>query len=523
MSGETKMMSNIFDQTTVTTSATNAEPVSAETTAAGKLIDHLKWVADTAVTQAGDRANWLGLAANAGQNVGQHSMVKGELVKPDPLDRSKIFQSSFNLPSLATLTVPTIPDGLKIDVSKINADTKADLDALKNSWLTQFLPAVTDVSALTKLSDNILNGTNQATVATKLSLLEGELSAALDTVINSTSKSMDDLLTTVKAAIVASAASARTGVSNDGATAKTNIGANLTSAQAGVAGALDAAKDNATNIAWARARDAAAREGARQEAEAVTGWASRGWSMPGGALAGLAQKARQATLNAASEMAAQQAEKQQQLFFDAARASVEAYLRAMDAQSTADLAILRADIDASLHVLDAQSSADLSVYKDSLDAKLRFADLQNTAKREKVRQAFEHLGLQLDFTKFTGDLAVKYRLGVIEGLNDLIRAYAALKGNETEYLAAITRAQDASVQALVEYYRAAIASAEMGMRVDLQNNENDLRWSTIAAQFIGTAVGHHVQAAGAATDVFARIAAMALSGMNGIASVAASV
>jgi hypothetical protein len=371
---------------------------------------------------------------------------------------------------------------------------------------------------------------------------------------------------TAKGNVSANASTAKGQVSTDVTAAKANISTNAGNANAGVADALDTAKDNSTNIAWVRARDAAAREGARQEAEAVSAWGSRGWSMPGGALAGVAAKARQATMHAASEMAAQQAEKQQQMFFDVARAAVESYLRVMDSEMNADLAVLRADIDAYLHVLDAQmnadmgvlkanvdgtlhvldaqsasdlavlragvdagihvldaqSNADLSNYKETLDANLRWTDLQNTNKREKVHQAFEHLGLQLDFSKFAGELSVKYRLGVIEGLNDLIRAYAALKGNETEYLAAITRSQDAAVAALVEYYRAAIASAELGMRVDLTNNENDLKWAGIAAQFIGTAVGHHVQAAGAATDVFARIAAMALSGMNGIASVAAT-
>lgn len=244
--------------------------------------------------------------------------------------------------------------------------------------------------------------------------------------------------------------------------------------------------------------------------------------MPGGALAGVQAKARQATLNVSSDMAAQQAEKQQQFFLEAARASVEAYLRIMDVQSNADQAVLRANIDASLRQMDLQINADLSVYKDGMDADLRFADMQLTSNRDRIKQSFEHLQLKLDFTKFSAELATRYRLGVIEGMNNLIRAYAALKGNEMEYLATITKAQQGAQSAVLDYYRAALAAAELGMRVDVTNTDTDVKWASIAAQFIGTSVGHHVQAATAATDVFARVAAMALSGLNGIASIAAS-
>jgi hypothetical protein len=478
MTGEIVQQSNVFGVTTTSSSQANVEPANSETTAAGKLIAHLRFVADSAIDQAANRANWLGIAGNQGQNTDPKSMVKGELLKPNPLTRTGAL-SSWTLPAIAAspLNLPPVPDNLKVDWQKLSSDTKADIEALRTSWLTKFLPDATDVTALSALFSGVLNGSTQAAAEAKLNGLEDQLLAALSGIIDSTRARLDQQFALVKSNITANSGTAATGVTD----------------------ALTLAKDNSTNIAWARGRDQAAREAARQEAEAVTRWAASGFTLPGGALVAMQAKARQATLNAASDLAAQQAEKQQQMFFDVARANVESFLRLMDARS----------------------NADITAYKVVNDSDLRFAELQLNANTAKVKMAFDHLGLTLDFTKFSAELATKYRLGVIEGLNDLIRAYAALKGNETAYLEAISRSQLAAQTAVLDYYRAALGAAELGMKVDLTNNENDLRWATIAAQFIGTSVGHHVSAASAAADVFARTAAMALSGLNGIASLSA--
>jgi hypothetical protein len=173
--------------------------------------------------------------------------------------------------------------------------------------------------------------------------------------------------------------------------------------------------------------------------------------------------------------------------------------------------------------MEAQSTSELTSLRAVLDGRLRFAELELENNRALAKQAFDHLGLTLDFTKFSGELAVKYRDNVMGAMSDLIRAYAALRGNELQYLEGIASADRAAQAAVLDYYRVAMASAELGMKVDLTNTETDLRWAGIAAQFIGQSVGHHVQAASAAAEVFARIAGMSLSGLNGVASVAASV
>lgn len=469
--------SNIFGTITSSGGVAISEPISNETTAAGKLIDHLKFVADQAISQAEDRTEWLARAANAGQNGSPASIVQHELNQPADLKRADAL-AAWTLPSLTPLALPAIPDSLKVDFGKLQADAAADVVALQTSWMAKYLPDTTDVSALNGLFTNILSGTNAETVKGQLASLAASTATNLKGVT-------DPLLAALLDAI---------------ALMKANLAASFTNAQTNLQSALTIATNNTAAIAWARARDKAALEGARQEAEAVNTWASRGLSLPGGPLIAIQQKARQATQIAAADMAGAQAEKAQQMYLDIAKATVDAWLRDMEAQANAEIQGFRA----------------------ISEMRMRAAELALDADKFIAKQAFDNLGLTLDFTKFAGDLAVKYRLGVEDAVNNLIHAYATLRGNEQGYLDSIARSQRDAQAAITDFYRAAMAAAEIGMKVDVQNSDNALRWASIAASFIGTAVGHHVTAASSAADVYARVASMSLSGLNGIASVVTS-
>ncbi len=158
-----------------------------------------------------------------------------------------------------------------------------------------------------------------------------------------------------------------------------------------------------------------------------------------------------------------------------------------------------------------------------VDSKFKIADINLDSEKTKAKQAFDHLGLTLDFTKFSAETASRYRLGVMSAMNDLIRAYATLMSNETDYLNSIAKAEQGAQAAIVDFYRAAISSADLGLKVKLANNEHDLKFSQIASQFIGAAVGHHVQAAAESARTFGQIAGTAISGLNGIGSKAISI
>ena len=465
--------SNIFGATTISGSGFPTEIPSTDPTKSGKLIDHLRYIADATVAQAVDRSNWLGIAANSGQNVSSASFVQREYNQPTDISSAAIV-SGWQLPQLpALLTLPSLPAQLQLDTGKLRTDWQTDIQVLQQSWMAQFLPSVTNVSALNGLFSSILDGTAQTSFETRLSTLETNITGALAATVNAT-------LATLAAAIATDAG---------------NLAANIAAQKANIAAALQTASDNTQNIAWQRARDAASREARRLEDEAATMWASRGFSLPPGALAAQILKQRQATLAAAQQAAA--------------AAAVEI--------QKAQLEISRQTIDSWVRVLETQNRSEIESYRINVESYLKYAALQVEATKFNADLAVKHLGLTLDFTKFAGDTAMKYRLGVIEGMNNLIRAYAALRGNEVEYARAIAGAQQQAVAALVEYYRAAMQSADIGLRIEEKNRDNALRYIDTAARFIGTAVGHHVNAAQAAADAFAKVAAYALSGLNAIA------
>lgn len=469
--------SNIFGDAIITSAGAFAEPSNTETTPAGKLIAHLKYVADSAVIQAGARADWLSLAAKSGQNQGSSSFVRREYVQPDAIKSSAV--SAWTLPAFpALVSLPALPTALTIDPLKLRSDLAFDVNDLKNTWMAQFLPTVTDLTALNGMFSNILNGSAQTSFETRLNTLEAAITSALNAIT----------------------VSAQSFVGTQIATSQGNITANIVQLKALIAAALATATDNSQNIAWNRARDQAAREGRRLEDEALSSWASRGFSLPGGVLAAQIQQRRQATLSASVDAAAQQAEKQQGFYLEIAKETVSSWERTIELQN-------RAEIDS---------------YRTITETYIKFSELSLDANKFNADLAVKHLGLTLDFSKFAGDLAVKYRLGVEGAINDLIRAYAQLRGVETDNIKTVAVVQQQAVAALVEYYRAAVQSATVGLDIEKTNTDAALRYIATAGQFIGTAVGHHVQAAASAASVFANIAGMALSGITGTASVASS-
>jgi hypothetical protein len=263
-----------------------------------------------------------------------------------------------------------------------------------------------------------------------------------------------------------------------------------------VTSAIDVASNNVDNVAWSRARDNLVAEALREENEVTTLWASRGFTLPPGVLTAQILSSQQKTLNASAIAAADRAVRSQDFYFN----------------------IAIKDIDAWMAATQLSINTDLENYKNAMAQRMRATELELTANRDKAKQAFEHLGLTLDFTKFSGDVAYKYRLGANEAVEGLVNAYANLMRNDTEYSVQIAGAQRQALAALVDYYRAAIQGAEVSMKVNFANTENDLKWTQIAADFIARSVGHHVQSAATAASTYAQFAASALSGLNAIAS-----
>lgn len=479
MADQFTVRSNIFGVTTSGSGASSIPYSSSQTTEAGKLIDKLKNIADNQIQNVAAGVNWLGTVANAGQNGSdRNSLVAYQNVKPDAITSSNVFKdwTPFALPTLPAF--PTLPAALDINMGTFKGDVAALVNDLQNSWMAKFLPTTTDTSRYDTLMKDILNGSDDATNTAKLNTIYNELNSAITS-----------MKTTAYSDVVAQVAAL-----------KTAVAASSSGLQPKIDSAIATAQDNTANIVWARARTQAAREAARQEAEATAEFAARGFSLPGGVLLAAQSMARQATLDAASKVAGEEAYRIQIMNVDLAKVAIDSWLRSSDFE-------LRSNLDSMRTILE---------------ARMRYSSFELDADRSRAEQAVKNLGLRLDFTKFGAEFALKYRTEAIQGMNGLINAYANLNRSEMEYYSMIANAQRQNLQALIEYYRLSIAQAEIGIKVSSTNVENDIKWAQTAGDFIGRAVANHVQAAQSAANLYAQIAGQALSGLNGIAQVTSS-
>ncbi|MDQ5980466.1 MAG: hypothetical protein QG602_3443 [Verrucomicrobiota bacterium] len=443
---------------------------------AADMFKFLKHTADQNLEYLRAAAEWMGTAASQGQNGLDQGLVRYQHVRPTPETSSSATTKWTATPAFPTLpNFPTMPEALKVNLAQIQTDFTADLGRLETSWLTSYLPASpTEVSALDSMLDNVLDGTYYNSMTAKLNTLELELKGALSTAI-----------TAMKSAMTTSIA---------------DLNTTLDGRRSGLDGkvddALTVASNNVQNIAWARARGQAVAEAARAESEAATLWASRGFSIPPGVLTYQALAAGQTTTNAAIAIAADQAVRSQEFFFNVAVKDIDSYL------SSTQIFI----------------NTDLENYKAEFTQRLATMKEETDQNRAKVKQALDHIGLSLDFSKFAGDTAMKYRLGVNDAIAKLVTAYSQFFRDEIQYASQTAEAQRQFLASLVDYYRAAIQASELSMKGVFGNTANDLRYAEISAGFINQAVSNHVRAAAETGNMYAQAASYALNGMTGIAT-----
>lgn len=549
MTDSFKNRSNIFGEITSSSDPTDItysdDPAASD---AVNLIGKLKAIADNQLSKMAAATEWLGIAANQGQNsTGKNTFVGYENVLPDPIDTSNIFKG-WTAPTLPSLPAfPALPADLKVDLSSFKTDAAALVDKLQLSWMAKFLPSTTDTSKYDTLMKDILSGTNDALVAAKT---EGYLtdmkanfvsvkSDALNDIVNRVStlySGVTDLLAKIPTKIDSIMALTQDNMDTQINALYAALDIDLATLPTSIAAAITLAEDNTSNIIFARGRDQVAREAARQEVEVLADWASRGWSMPSGVLAAQQAAARQNTLDSASKFAAEEAVREQEMVVDLTKISVDSSLRVADVRTRAKLEAIKitlearrlnvdfakSSIDAWIRQSEVQLRTNLDATRTAFDARLRYSAMQIEADRSVAELAIKNLGIRLDFSKFGADFALNYRKSAIDGMNGLINAYANLNRGEMEYYAAIAQAQRQNLEALIGYYRLSLAEAEMGMKVSMENTETKLKWATIAGNFIAQCVGHHVQAAMATGNMYAQAAGMSLGGLNGIASTSIS-
>lgn len=140
-----------------------------------------------------------------------------------------------------------------------------------------------------------------------------------------------------------------------------------------------------------------------------------------------------------------------------------------------------------------------------------------------AQQAIKALDIHVEAVKFAADVGVKLKVGLLSGISGLVTAYSRLPNAAAEYASAVAEAKRAAYAAVTEYYRAVIASAEIELKADIANADNDIRYATLAGGFIGNITASGVEAQKARLDMYARTAAAAYSSFNAVAATTSSV
>lgn len=485
--------SDIFGITTTSQGNPPAVVTLSATPTVGEMLQYIKSVSDQNLSLMASAAEWMGAAAKQGQNeTGKRSLVGYGIEHPDPNKPTRLSDgyanwalTSAQMPPMPS-TLPNmdqLPAALKIDFQKIDTDMQSQLAKLKDSWIMSFMPPTTEdtnMSQLYTMLDKVLDGTYYSTMDQTLKGYEDELKSTFKDTFAKMKTSLDTNLTKLQA----------------------DLGGRITGVSgldARSASALALATDNTQNIAWARARDQAAAEAVRAESEAATLWASRGFAIPPGALTYQSLTMAQGVADAALVAAGDQAVRAQQLYFDVAQKNLDAWITATN-----------------LYV-----QTDIENYKAQYTYQMAQAQMETEQNRLKIKQAVDYLGLKMEYTKFTGDLAVKYRLGVNNAMAQLVNAYAQYFRNQMEYSVQMAAAQRAFWAALIDYYRMAIQTSEFVMKATYTDKDLAAKYAEIAANFIVNSVGHHVQAANATGNMYANVAGMAVNNMIGMVTQAA--
>lgn len=139
-----------------------------------------------------------------------------------------------------------------------------------------------------------------------------------------------------------------------------------------------------------------------------------------------------------------------------------------------------------------------------------------------AQQAIKALDIQVDAIKFAAEIGTKLQLGLINGLTELVSAYARLPAAAAEYASSVANARRAAYGAVSEYYHTYIEGLGLSMRADEANADLHQRYLATAASFMGSTMSAHVSAVTSAVDSYARTAASTIGGLNNVSSIGIS-
>ena len=144
--------------------------------------------------------------------------------------------------------------------------------------------------------------------------------------------------------------------------------------------------------------------------------------------------------------------------------------------------------------------------------------LQEQSRDVAIKQA----EIEIENLRFAVNLAVDARLRALAAAADYIRAITSGFESAVRISNLESQAKAALMAATADLYRARLQRDEIAMRVPFQVTDNTLKVGQMNLDAFYQGIDAKVRAAGAAADVYGRIAQAALSGLIGIGSTTVS-
>ena len=152
---------------------------------------------------------------------------------------------------------------------------------------------------------------------------------------------------------------------------------------------------------------------------------------------------------------------------------------------------------------------------------VRFEQLiktQEFSRDVSIRQA----DIEIENLRFAVEKAIDSRMRAISAAADYIRAMMTGPDTAARVASLSADAQARMLGATADLYRARLARDELAMRVPITNASNKLQAASVTMDGFYKGIDSRVRAAGAAADVYGRVASAALSSLSSVASTSAT-
>jgi hypothetical protein len=137
-----------------------------------------------------------------------------------------------------------------------------------------------------------------------------------------------------------------------------------------------------------------------------------------------------------------------------------------------------------------------------------------------AKEAEKALDIQVDGIKFAADVAVRLKVGLLDGMNGYIGAYSRVAADEMNHNVAIQSSRNNLYSAINSYYDTLVRKAESENRSNTAYAEIGTRRDSVIQQAWSEMIRAKVQTDVTGAQVYAQVTNSALGGLHGVASAA---